>query len=623
MATAVANPFDFYTDRKGDALDEGYIYVGVANQDPQLFPQAVFFDEALTIPATQPLRSIAGYVVNPGAGNSQADVYVAAAYSIRVRDKQGNQVLYSAEETDPLSEFIAELGGPNGGDLVGGITDPSIPYPVVLRTIMLDYQTSRFLSGTGDGDPSPAARSAETAKFQATIDQGRSFSVPEPSVTYAVNSLVLAQGQTIEGCGQFDGPLAASGGKFQFTGNGVDPVFICGDGSGSKRMMTLRDLSAFNSAGKCVYANNAPNFIAERVRLRSEGGAHALDMLMSYRSAIRDSMITASGGGTAIHAMNNINGLTIENVTCTGGSGGRAIQIGQSQALRIVSNIIESSRDGIWIGSTSDTGDGNCNGVMIAANYFEQVGTPLVIAKVYSAIGMECVSNFISNTSASVITYRQAQIQFGRIRGGLIADNAMLPVNAGAYPSADPEDLFWIWLETAGTDWDRLSVVRNRAEGPGTAANIFQFKGTNAANASVLSAVGGVCNFGFMGSGNPLGADQPRIWQSGVLDTSATVGRYVWLPDDMMSMGGRITGVWISDWDGNSLAGAALQIGTPTADTANVSVVDLSTLTFTSGYSQVPVTVSALFDAVNRTYRVAKLGASTGKFRLNIAYRAN
>ena len=119
MADEVENPFPFYTDRNGDALDEGYVYIGVADQDPELFPQATFWDADLTVPSLQPLRTDAGYVVNPGAGNSVAHVYTAGAYSIRVRNKLGVQVLYAPNVAPP--ELAPELAGPNGSTLVGFI----------------------------------------------------------------------------------------------------------------------------------------------------------------------------------------------------------------------------------------------------------------------------------------------------------------------------------------------------------------------------------------------------------------------------------------------------------------------------------------------------------------------
>ena len=38
------SPFDYFTDLKGDALDEGYIWIGQPNKNPQSFPVTVYLD---------------------------------------------------------------------------------------------------------------------------------------------------------------------------------------------------------------------------------------------------------------------------------------------------------------------------------------------------------------------------------------------------------------------------------------------------------------------------------------------------------------------------------------------------------------------------------------------------
>ena len=292
---------------------------------------------------------------------------------------------------------------------------------ITLRTILLDSQVSRMLRGTGNGSTDAAARIAETAKFQEILNTGRSFAIPEPLVTYAVNSLSPVWGQLIVGSGQFHGPQATQ--PHLFTGNGVDPVFLIGDGTGNPRWITIRDLSIFNNGGKCVYANTAPNLIIDQCRITSVN-AHAIDMILCYRAKIVSSYISTGGAFTAIRGLNNINGLEISQCTITGGPFGRAIQIGQSQGIRINNNIVESSLDGIWVGSTSDSGDGNCNGVEVNNNYIEQCSTPIVLAKRFSVFGLSCLSNYIGNSIPSVVSARAGAITFGRIRSATVKNNA-------------------------------------------------------------------------------------------------------------------------------------------------------------------------------------------------------
>lgn len=92
MTARVGNPFPFYLDRSGLPLDGGAIYVGVAGDDPELFPVTVYLDAALTIEAPQPLQVIGGLACNDGNPTS---FYVSGAnYSMRARDADGAEVFY-------------------------------------------------------------------------------------------------------------------------------------------------------------------------------------------------------------------------------------------------------------------------------------------------------------------------------------------------------------------------------------------------------------------------------------------------------------------------------------------------------------------------------------------------
>lgn len=73
-----------FLDARGALLDAGRIYIGTASQDPELSPKTAYWDTALTQIAPQPLRTLAGVLVN---GENPANVYLADGdYSQRVRD---------------------------------------------------------------------------------------------------------------------------------------------------------------------------------------------------------------------------------------------------------------------------------------------------------------------------------------------------------------------------------------------------------------------------------------------------------------------------------------------------------------------------------------------------------
>jgi len=90
----VTYPREYLSDLSGRALENGSLFVGEAGKDPEVFPLQAYWDEGLTIPATQPIETSAGYAMNNGA---RASFYVSAEdYSIRIRDRHGLQVDYLA-----------------------------------------------------------------------------------------------------------------------------------------------------------------------------------------------------------------------------------------------------------------------------------------------------------------------------------------------------------------------------------------------------------------------------------------------------------------------------------------------------------------------------------------------
>lgn len=101
--TKLTNPVPLFLDRRGALLDAGYIYVGVAGQDPVANPIALFFDQARTVPATQPLRTLGGRIVS---GATFAAVYFAETdFSMLTRDADGNQCDYSPALTSAAMQY--------------------------------------------------------------------------------------------------------------------------------------------------------------------------------------------------------------------------------------------------------------------------------------------------------------------------------------------------------------------------------------------------------------------------------------------------------------------------------------------------------------------------------------
>lgn len=115
-AYPLGNPLPTFTALSGLALNGGSIYIGLPNQDPQTNPKQVYWDAAETIPASQPLDTLGGYVWRLG---DPAVPYVSGAYSIRVLDRLNVEVFYEANATDQLQDFITTLATSAGAGLLG------------------------------------------------------------------------------------------------------------------------------------------------------------------------------------------------------------------------------------------------------------------------------------------------------------------------------------------------------------------------------------------------------------------------------------------------------------------------------------------------------------------------
>jgi hypothetical protein len=93
MPTIEVNPpFPAFAGKDGQPLENGYIWIGAVNLNPQTNPIAVYWDDAKTILAAQPIRTLAGYPVYQG---TPSRFFVGSDYSIQVLDKNGSLVYTS------------------------------------------------------------------------------------------------------------------------------------------------------------------------------------------------------------------------------------------------------------------------------------------------------------------------------------------------------------------------------------------------------------------------------------------------------------------------------------------------------------------------------------------------
>jgi hypothetical protein len=104
MPSSIISPFPVFNDLDGSPLENGYIFIGQSNLNPETAPVNVFWDAARTIPAAQPIRTIGGF---PSRNGSPSNVYVENdTYSITVRNSRRVFVYSAFDQSDaPSSVF--------------------------------------------------------------------------------------------------------------------------------------------------------------------------------------------------------------------------------------------------------------------------------------------------------------------------------------------------------------------------------------------------------------------------------------------------------------------------------------------------------------------------------------
>jgi len=105
-ALSIQVPFPVFAGTDGLPLENGYIWIGTVNLNPQVNPIAVYWDAALTIPAAQPIRTLNGYPMYQG---TPGRLYVNSDYSIRVQNSKGSLVYSAPTATERYSRVVVDI----------------------------------------------------------------------------------------------------------------------------------------------------------------------------------------------------------------------------------------------------------------------------------------------------------------------------------------------------------------------------------------------------------------------------------------------------------------------------------------------------------------------------------
>ncbi len=223
-ALSISVPYPVFSGQDGLPLDNGYVWIGTANLYPITNQIAVYFDEALTIQATQPLRTINGYISNAG---TPAQVYVDAVnFSILAQDSKGTMV-YNFPEGTGISPnasgvaftgfkgqvgFVSDLADDDGSDWIG--FQPSSPATTSrsAQDKLRETVSIKDFGATGDGVTD------DTVAIQAAVNAAATIFFP-PGTYIITDTIILGDKKTLYG----SSPQFSVGGGVAF--NNVTTIF--------------------------------------------------------------------------------------------------------------------------------------------------------------------------------------------------------------------------------------------------------------------------------------------------------------------------------------------------------------------------------------------------------------
>jgi hypothetical protein len=139
-ALSIQPPYPAFAGADGQPLDNGYIWIGTVNLNPQVNPISVYWDAALTISAVQPIRTLNGY---PSYQGTPSRFYVGSDYSIQVLDSKGSVVYTSLNENVSYGSSATNATG-NGTQTIFSVT--SSPFAIYINGV---YQNQNTYTVTG------------------------------------------------------------------------------------------------------------------------------------------------------------------------------------------------------------------------------------------------------------------------------------------------------------------------------------------------------------------------------------------------------------------------------------------------------------------------------------------
>ena len=141
-ALSIQPPYPAFAGTDGLPLENGYIWIGTVNLNPQVNPIVVYWDAALTIPAAQPIRTLNGYPMYQG---TPSRFYAGSDYSILVQNSKGSLVYSSLNGNLSGNNTIASNATGDGIQIIFPVS--SAPNAIYINGVYQNKNTYTIAGG--------------------------------------------------------------------------------------------------------------------------------------------------------------------------------------------------------------------------------------------------------------------------------------------------------------------------------------------------------------------------------------------------------------------------------------------------------------------------------------------
>lgn len=427
MILATTTPFPQYFDLDGDPLDNGSLYFGVVDLNPETAPITVYWDSAATQPAAQPIKTKNGFPVRNGTPTT---VYATSGHSLTVRDAKGRLVFYARrsgeiDNTEALIAQLADTSSTANGDAMIGVKQPYTG--AVARTQHdknLEFLSVKDFGAVADGVTDDFPAIIATVKAAIAL-QGSGLSItihfPDDHSYVSSGSLPVVRG-IVYSC---NSRWSAS---IKFTGSGA--AFYTATYSGG------------------VFTDNLDDTIGET----SISLAGIRNLYIDHTGAISGNAGSGTPWAAAVQIVNaphiKLDNIGVENKTNNIGG----IYLKWSWRSQIFNPWVP--RGGSNSGGYGILLDAQCNAILMESPYVFGA-----FAEGIRVIGASSVTITEPNVEFCTIGLRAISGHMFRVVGGYVEGNGKDVVIGSAGAAIDGWDLDRMWHNGSGGSTNAVEII--------------------------------------------------------------------------------------------------------------------------------------------------------------------